>query len=170
MRENRTSGSVRGGPGNRSSYRASSLAMNSIPYIFECSLLILAGIAGWIAVSKKKTATENTCLHHQSLTPAGKTAYRIMLIAVVMSLALATIRESAVHRRDHLSKKREARLLDRINKKANEVKTLQELNASVREIYEVSGMFIGNGRRYGLHSKYGTWIPLLWILRPALLV
>ena len=109
-------------------------SMNSIPYIIECSLLILTGIAGWIAATRKISATDNASLRHNSLTQAGKVAYWIMLIAIILSLALTTIRETGTRRRERHSKEYETLLLDKINKQANEVQTLRELNVPVRKM------------------------------------
>jgi hypothetical protein len=108
--------------------------MELISYIIECFLLVLTGVAGWLAVSRKMSSADNASLRPRALTPAGRVAFWTMLTAVVLSLALATIRQVASLRQERHAREYESALLHRINAQATEMQTLRDLSMPVRKL------------------------------------
>jgi hypothetical protein len=108
--------------------------MELMSYIIECFLLVLTGIAGWLAVSRKMSSADNASLRPRALTPAGRVAFWTMLTAVVLSLALATIRQVASVRQECHAREHESILLHKIDTQASEIQTLRDLSVPVRKL------------------------------------
>ena len=108
--------------------------MELVPYVIECLLLILTGVAGWLAVSRKMSSADNASLRPQALTPAGRVAFWTMLTAVLLSLVLATIRQVAFFRQERHAREYESALLHRIDTQATEMQSLRDLSVPVRKL------------------------------------